>query len=221
VTTTQGDPRSLRVAARSFAERLRSPHCALDDDEFDRFLPGPLKDVSHLYWSPLAVAQRAAEWLDEAGIQRVLDVGSGAGKFCVAAAIFGRCRFIGLEQRPFLVDAARGLARLFEVDDRVRFVRGELGVARVPAADAFYLFNPFGHYRFETEPLMETHLLSIQRQRLDDIAAAERLLQGAAVGTWLLTYNGFGGRVPNGYRAIRTDSTFRNALRLWRKERDG
>ena len=43
-------------------------------------------------------------------VQSVVDIGSGAGKFCVAAALGSGCRFTGLEQRPRLVAAARTLA---------------------------------------------------------------------------------------------------------------
>jgi SAM-dependent methyltransferase len=215
----QGDPVKRRVAARRLAEHLRRERGPLDDDAFDRFLPRPLKEVSPQYWSSLAVAQRAAEWLDEAGVQSIVDIGSGAGKFCVAAAIFGQCRFIGLEHRPGLVDAARNLACLFDVHDRVSFVHGALGAARLPTADAYYLFNPFGQYWFGSDRLMETDAGFTQQPRTHDIAIAERLLRRVATGTWLLTYNGFGGRVPAGYRLIRTDWELRAPLRLWRKER--
>jgi hypothetical protein len=85
----------LRLAARELAETLQTDrHPA--DGAFDRFLPERLRAVSPFYWSPLAVAQRAAEWFSDAGVQNVVDIGSGAGKFCVAGALFGQCRFTGV-----------------------------------------------------------------------------------------------------------------------------
>src|ERR1700752_3403136 len=104
-------PRALRVAARQLAEALRTGRCPADR-AFDRFLPGRLRVVSSLYWSPLAVAQRSAKWFTDDGGCSVVDIGSGAGKFCVAGALFGKCRFTGLEQRPSLVRSAQALARL-------------------------------------------------------------------------------------------------------------
>lgn len=92
---------------------MRAGSCP-DDGSFDRFLPEPLKLVSPEYWTPLAVAQQAAKWADDSGFRTVVDIGSGAGKFCVAAALFGKCRFIGLEQYSSLVTSARALVDLFD-----------------------------------------------------------------------------------------------------------
>jgi hypothetical protein len=121
VTRTPGDPGNERVAARRLAQALRDGHCP-PDAAFDRFLPASLRDLSPQHWTPLPVVKRASEWLDSLGIRRVVDIGAGAGKFCVAGALFSGCRFIGLEHRPSRVESARTLARLFGVDDRVGFV---------------------------------------------------------------------------------------------------
>ncbi len=173
--------------------------------------------MAPLYWSPLAVAQKSAEWFADAGVRSVVDIGSGAGKFCVAAALFGQCRFTGLEQRPFLVRSARALARLFDVNDRVRFVEGALGVVPTPIADAYYFFNPFGDYSFGFGHFEEMGGRYSDERRVNDIATAEQLLRRAVVGTWALTFNGFGGRMPEGYDLVRIDWDLPGALRLWRK----
>ena len=52
-----------------------------------------------------------------------------------------------------------------------------------------------------------------------DVAAVEQLLRRAPTGTYVLTYNGFGGQVPASYEEIRVDRKLPNALRLWRKTR--
>ena len=59
--------------------------------------PKGLRGVSGQHWTQLVVAKRAAEWLDALRIRIVVDIGSGVGKFCVAAALVGHCRFTGLE----------------------------------------------------------------------------------------------------------------------------
>jgi SAM-dependent methyltransferase len=189
------------------------------DRAFDRFLPEPLRIVSPQYWSPLVVARRAAEWLDAAGVRSVVDIGSGVGKFCVAGALFGRCRFIGLEERPFLVKSARRLARLFDVNDRVHFMLGSLGEVPTPIADAYYLFNPFGDYSFELGPRSERNPTLAEARFQRDVSAAEHLLHHAPLGTWVLTFNGFGGRIPEGFDLLRVDWRLPSALRLWRKTR--
>ena len=213
--TTPYNPRTLRRAARQFAHDVHRDGCPTDR-AFDRFLPESLRQLSSQYWSPLVVARRAAEWFDDAGVQRVVDIGSGAGKFCVAGALFGRCSFTGLEERPFLVKSARRLARLFDVNDRVRFVLGSLGDVPAPSGDAYYFYNPFGDYSFETDAIPRNRTAQEERYQRD-VAEAEDLLRGAPSGTWVLTFNGFGGRMPEGYELIRVDSELPSALRLWRR----
>lgn len=211
------DDLELRFAPQ-LAEALRGGRCP-SDRAFDRFLPDQLRVVSGQYWTPLVVAKRAAEWLDELNVRTVVDIGSGAGKFCVAAALAGHCHFMGLEQRSRLVASARTLARVFEVDDRVSFIEGAFGDIATPIADAYYLYNPFGEYLFASRHYFDRELELSDKRHARDVAAVEDLLQRARVGTCVLTYNGFGGRVPASYQQIRVDDEMPNALRLWRKKR--
>jgi predicted RNA methylase len=214
-----GGPAS-RVAPQRVADALRTGRCPADR-AFDRFLPDSLRIISVQYWTPLLVAKRAAEWFDDLNVRTVVDIGSGAGKFCVAAALAGQCRFTGLEQRPRLVDSARALARLFDVDDRVRFVEGALGSMATPVADAYYLYNPFGEYLFHSRGHLDKNGEPSDARYARDVATVQDVLRRARFGTCVLTYNGFGGQVPAGYRQIRVDDTLPNALRLWRKEPGG
>jgi hypothetical protein len=149
----------------------------------------------------------------------VADIGSGAGKFCVAAALSGRCHYTGLEQRPHLVAAARTLAQFFKVDDRVSFVEGNLSDVPAPSADAYYLFNPFGENLFTKDECLDDSVELSSERFSRDIAAVEDLLARAPIGTCVLTYNGFGGRVPIGYDEIRVARDLPNLLRMWRKTR--
>ncbi len=213
---TLDDEFALEQAARQVAEALGVGLCPRDR-AFDRFLPDELQAVSCQHWTPLIVAKRAAAWFYDFNIRTVADIGSGAGKFCVAAALFGRCHFTGLEQRPQLVTAARALARLFKVDDRVLFIQGALGEVSHPIAEAYYLFNPFGENLFsQIEQLGDGVELSKERY-VRDIAVTEDLLRRAPVGTYVLTYNGFGGRVPSSYDEIRVARDLPDVLRMWRK----
>ena len=187
------------------------------DEAFDAHLPLALQAVSGKYWTPLVVAMRAAEWMEEAGIRSVVDIGSGAGKFCVAAALRGHARFTGLEHRPHLGAAARELARSFGVEDRVTFVDDALGEGPVPLGDAYYLYNPFGENRFWRGERLDDEVELSEQRFARDVAATEQLLEGAPLGSYVLTYNGFGGRLPLEYAEVRVDRTLPNMLRLWRK----
>lgn len=194
---------------------LRAQYC-LTDRAFDRFLPDGLQAVSAEYWTPLRVAVRVAVWLEELEIRSVVDIGAGVGKFCVVGALASRCRFIGLEQRPRLVEVARSLAHAFQVGERVEFLEGALGQVAPPLAEAYYFYNPFGENLF-----LDGHLdtdVELGDERYDrDVAAAEELLRQAPAGTYVLTYNGFGGKMPAGYCLLRVDRRQACELCLWRK----
>src|SRR4051812_32093145 len=89
--------------------QLRSDLCrgVAQDHMFDRLYPQSLRAKSAMYWTPLRVARRAAELFASHKAKRVLDVGSGAGKFCLAAASSRPdLELIGVEQRSHLVDLA-------------------------------------------------------------------------------------------------------------------
>ncbi len=189
------------------------------DRAFDRLLPRELRDVSWQHWTPLRVAMRAALWFDAMGVQTVVDIGSGPGKFCVAAALAGTCEYTGIEQRPRLISAATELAQRFALQDRVRFVQGALGEVQLPAADAYYLYNPFGENLFGSHEHLDEEVELGHARFARDVAAIQTLLRQAPVGTYVLTYNGFGGRVPASYREVLIDSELPNVLRLCRKVR--
>ncbi len=115
-------------------------------------------------------------------------------------------------------DAARGLAGTFEVDDRVTFVHSELASATDLAGDAYYFFNPFGDYAFESDQFAEPGLAFTPETHKRDIIAVNALLARAPLGTIVITYNGFGGKVPVGYEQIDVATRLPGTLRLWKKQ---
>jgi predicted RNA methylase len=212
------DPASARVppAADELAALIRAG-ATVDDELFDRFLPLRLRVASAVFWTPLVVAARTALWLAEADVGSVVDIGAGVGKFCVAAALATRCRYVGVEYRARLVAAAGRLARLFRVEDRVTFVTARLDPRTLPVAEAYYLYNPFGENRFGPDGHLDEDV-ELGEARYDrDVAAVEAVLDDARAGTYVITYNGFGGVVPDGWAQIRVDRTLPNMLRMWVK----
>jgi hypothetical protein len=205
---------SAQQVAEAIRQRIR-----LTDRTFDRFLPYELRILSAQHWTPLSISLRVGEWLDQVGAKTVVDIGSGAGKFCVVAGLCSGCTFTGIEQRPRLVEAARDLARLFGIDDRVRFIQGRLGESSIPSADAYYLYNPFGENLFESGERMDEEVeFGIDRYSTD-VALAEDLFSKARIGTHVIKYNGFGGRMPSTYSVVRVERVM-NGLRMWRRGRE-
>jgi predicted RNA methylase len=204
---------------REIVERLRNGPLPLDS-AFDRFLPDSLRGVSAEYWTPLCVAKRAAGWLQAVSARSVLDIGSGPGKFCVAtAALTTGCHFTGVEQRARFVLAARELACRFELESRVTFIAGSLDEAARCEADAYYLYNPFGENLVDPSDKLDDEA-ELSRERYErDIARVEQLLQRAAEGHCVLTYNGFGGEMPSTYARVQVDTDLPYELCMWQKTR--
>ena len=79
----------------------------------------------------------ADEMLQLAGITPrdvVYDLGSGDGRILILAAQKYGARGVGIEIQPRLIETARQVARQGEVDDRVRFVEGDLFTADISEA---------------------------------------------------------------------------------------
>jgi hypothetical protein len=213
------DAASIDASLECIVDALRMG-IAPSDRAFDRYLPVELRVVSRQYWTQLTVVVRVAEWLNELGVRSVVDIGSGAGKFCVAGALATDCEFIGMEQRPRLVTVARELARSFEVSDRVRFLQSTFGVTSPPVADAYYMYNPFGENLFGCDSRLGEDVELGGERYERDVSAAQAWFEQVPLGTYLITYNGFGGRVPSGYREVQLDREQPNLLRMWRKTSD-
>lgn len=162
---------------------------------------------------------RACRWLSACGVQAVLDVGAGAGKFCVVGALSTRMHFTGIEQRRHLVTAACSLADLYRASPRATFVEGTLDALDLTAFDALYFYNPFGENIYaESDRLDDT--VELSRARFErDTALVTRSLEGMAIGALVLTYNGCGAQIPDTFDLLRSRPAPTNLLRLWRKER--
>jgi SAM-dependent methyltransferase len=211
------DAQELKLPLQ-LARALKAGDCPADRD-FDRFLPKRLRRASAQFWTPLVVAARAAKWFDELNIRSVVDIGSGSGKFCIAAALLSRARFLGIEQRAELVAVARVIAQAYGVDSRAGFVEGRFGEVPIPLADAYYFFNPFEENLFRAGWQLDDTVELDQWRFTRDVSAARVLLTAAPPGTYVLTYNGLGCRLPGSYTTVRVARDLPCVLKLARQGR--
>ncbi len=175
---------------------------AIDADELlDTLYPDAFRRFRVQHTTPVEVSVRAAMWLAPDGDARVLDVGSGAGRFCLTGALTTQGRFTGVEQRPWLVDAAREAALKLGVT-AAEFVCGDVRSVDWRAFDGFYLFNPFGENHLPDEERIDDDVeLNTERHSVDVAFVEEQLLR-APPGTRLATWHGFGGMLE-GYSCVR------------------
>ena len=77
------------------------------DVQFNNIYPSTIQLLASKHWTPLAVARKAANFLAAEKNVRILDIGSGVGKFCLAAAYHKPdAYYFGVEQRKSLINHA-------------------------------------------------------------------------------------------------------------------
>jgi len=190
---------------------------AVSDDAFDALLSELPRRKSRKYWSSVRAAQTASQLLREAGATRVLDGGSGVGKFCTIASLDSSHRVWGVERRGDLVFESRRLAQALGAE--VVVIEGTLDTVDASQFDGFYFFNPFGEYVAAEEDRYDSIAPRSFDAYIKDARLVERWLRAAPVGTAMVTYNGLGGRIPVSYRVRHTTHIRDDVMRLWVKTR--
>lgn len=184
---------------------------AVSDEELDQVFPDELRERSDLHWTPVAVAMRAAELLAPVPSLRVLDVGAGVGKMCLVGALVTGAMWWGIEQDPVLVAAANHAAWALDIADRTRFVHGDGSRLAWDEFDAFYFYNPFGTLMLAPHASPFVRYATIRNTLL----RVEQRLASTREGTRVVTYYGFGGRLPAGYALISREPAGGDVLELW------
>lgn len=180
------------------------------DELLDALYPDPFRLFRGQHTTPVDVATRAAAWLAGAPGARVLDVGAGAGRFCVVGALTTGATFVGVEQRRRLVDAARDVAARLGAT-RAEFVRGDIREVDWARFGGFYLFNPFAENYLPRDERIDDEVAHAAARLVADIDFVEARLHAAPAGTRVVTWHGFGGLLE-GYRCARREMLRRTVM---------
>ena len=94
------------------------------DEEFNRLYPVVMQLLAHKHWTPLNIAKKAANFLAAEPHKKILDIGSGVGKFCLSAAYYKPNSFYyGVEQRENLIAFSEAAKNSLEIVN-VSFIYG-------------------------------------------------------------------------------------------------
>src|SRR5258708_14872069 len=186
------------------------------DDRFDQIFPSPLRKFSSIFWTPVTIAAQASQLLVDRRGTRVLDIGSGVGKFCLVAAALTDGYFTGIEQRKDLVKAAKDAVAKQRITN-IQIIHGDVTEHSFSEYDAFYLFNPFEAYVFKISKIngVVPVFVKLYLKCVKHVAAE---LARKSIGTRVVTYAGIAYEVPNCYACKRSD--FGGDLKLWVKVRE-
>ncbi|HVW16581.1 MAG TPA: class I SAM-dependent methyltransferase [Mucilaginibacter sp.] len=184
-----------------------------EDAAFDWLYPEHIEAKSRKHWSPLAVTRNAARFLAEPDA-RVLDIGSGVGKFCLAAAhYYPDTFFFGVEQRHELVLYAEEAKSHLQLPN-VHFIFANMTQINFSEFDHFYFYNAFYENIDDDDPIDDSieksyNLYQYYTQYL------RTALELRPRGTRLVTYHSLEEEIPASY--VPVDACCNTLLKMWIK----
>jgi SAM-dependent methyltransferase len=183
------------------------------DEYFNLLYPQKIQNLSRRHWTPLHITRLATSYL---GIDnaRVLDIGSGAGKFCLAAACYApNAHFFGIEQRANLIQNAKDAQSLLDVSN-VSFIHGSFTEVNFHEFDSFYFFNSF-YENINSEDRIDEEIEYSESLYKYYSHYLYNLFKQLSIGTKIATYHCYFREVPDCYRLV--ESYQNSDLNFWIK----
>lgn len=162
----------------------------------------------------MSVARKSAQFLANGPGKKVLDIGSGVGKFCILGGIsFPHVNFYGVEQREELYHLsleAREAANVQNVD----FIHSNFTKIDLDAYDNFYFYNSFFENIDEGDKIDHevecSASLYVYYSRF-----LCRALDKKCSGTRLVTFHSLENEVPSSYQVVDVSPDLQ--LKMWIK----
>lgn len=184
------------------------------DEIFNSLYPLPVKNVAEKHWTPIAVAEKAAAFIAVSNDVKILDIGSGCGKFClVAAHLYPQTNFYGIEQREGLVSLSEQLADQLQIKN-VFFTCDNITKVDFSDYNHFYFYNSFYENITSAQKIDDSVIYSEELYNYYNRYLYKQLDKKPA-GTRLVTYHSFGKEVPRGFEIVHTD--YNEYLKFWIK----
>jgi 16S rRNA A1518/A1519 N6-dimethyltransferase RsmA/KsgA/DIM1 with predicted DNA glycosylase/AP lyase activity len=184
-----------------------------NDSSFDWLYPQHLQLISNKHWTPISIARKAAKFLALPSA-KVLDIGSGIGKFCLTAAFHHPLTsFYGVEQRHELIHFAEEAKNYIKLRN-ANFIHANFTQVNFESFDHFYFYNSFWEnidHDNKIDDTIETsfNLYNYYTQYLFNI------LNTRPSGTRLVTFQAEVGEIPANYMLVETSEN--SLLRMWIK----
>lgn len=200
--------------SRSIERRARTDNWFSSDTRFDQLYPTDIQVLAKRHWTPLSVARKAAAYLATHDNARILDIGSGPGKFCLAGAYYvPRATYHGIEQRRSLVYKAE-TARQILCLENVSFTHGNFTDLDFRNYDHFYFYNAFYENLASGDKIDNSIVYSGELYNYYTRYLYSQLNQKPP-GTRLATYHSIEDEIPPGYVLVGSD--YDNLLKCWIK----
>jgi hypothetical protein len=184
------------------------------DERFNDLFSQETRALARRHWTPVAIARKAARFLATQKNARILDIGSGVGKFCLSAAHFTPSAiYHGVEQRRYLVDQAESLREELGLSN-VHFIHGNFTQLKFSHYDHFYFFNSFYENLSGTDRIDDTIEYSGELFNYYNHYLYKELEQ-VPEGTRLVTYHSLGDEIPPCFLEVGSEAD--DNLKYWIK----
>lgn len=184
------------------------------DARFHHLYPVSIQLLAAKHWTPLNITRCVARYLVPADNVRVLDIGSGVGKFCLAAAHYmpSAC-FFGVEQRKDLVEHAETARKVLELQN-AHFIHGNFTQLDFKQYDHFYFYNSFYENLVATDKIDDSIAYSTELYNYYNRYLYKKLDEMRS-GTRLVTFHSLEEEIPPGYHLV--EAQVESQLKCWIK----
>jgi SAM-dependent methyltransferase len=184
------------------------------DSQLHYLYPESIQLLANSHWTPLDITQMAAQFLTPTQGVKVLDIGSGVGKFCLAAAYYKpSASFYGVEQRKDLITHAE-FARSILGLRNAHFINSNFTQLDFKQYNHFYFYNSFYENLSDTNKIDDSLTCSFQLYNFYNRFLYKKLNE-MPTGTRLATFHCLVDRLPVSYHLIETKAG--GLLKFWRK----
>ena len=186
-----------------------------NDADFNELYAFSIQLLSKRHWTPLHIARLATEFLVDKKNCKILDIGSGVGKFCLTGAHYAPdAHFFGIEQRENLIRHARNAQKILGIQN-VSFIPGNFTELKFREFDHFYFYNSFYENlddldRIDKKIDYSEGLYEYYTRYLNNA------LKEMPKGTKIVTYHSFNTEIPAEYKLV--EAFENNNLNFWIKK---
>ncbi len=185
------------------------------NNSFNQLYNPYIQQIAEFHFSLVDVALAAAAYLVDAPTSKVLDIGAGAGKFCLIGAATTNGHFTGIELRANLVKIAQDLSTAHQISNTT-FIEDNITNIEFKHYSAFYHFNAFYENIDPTGIIDQT--IPLNKELYTSYSQyVKKQLQTMPIGTKLATYFSYKEEVPNDYKAVK--KLFGGKLIFWEKQK--
>lgn len=193
--------------------RLNLP---VKDKDFDKIYPEAIQRLSNRHFTEIEVAIRASQFLVTKPKQKVLDIGSGVGKFCFVAGAYTDAQYTGVDYRENFIQLCDQLTAKHGFKNS-NFIFSDIKHINFREYDSFYFFNSFLEHIDITAKIDETVSVDIETFN-HYFKFLFKQFARLPEGTRIATYHVNNIQIPGSYKLVGSD--FDGLLKFWEKTSD-